>query len=200
MSESLPEVEVTVLAVDDDVALLNTLRRSLRDEGYRILTTTDPRQVGRIIEEEKVDVLLSDVEMPGLNGLELVAQVKEEHPEVVRILITGHSTMTTAMTAINKGEVFRFLTKPWDLAELRATVREAVLRAREFKPENETLHDEDRRTQLLEALEVEHPGITTVSRIGGVYKVDRRGVENCIEKLPAPWLRALLDAGAGEKK
>src|SRR5512142_3026871 len=90
----------TVLIVDDEPEILNTLRRQLRGDGYRMLTTTSPTEALTLVASGEVD--------------ELVAAIRRDHPAVVRLLLTGDSSLESALDAINRGEVFRYLTKPWD--------------------------------------------------------------------------------------
>ena len=103
-----------ILVVDDEINICNALRRSLRKEGYEILVANEPAQGLEILKAEKIDLVLSDHLMPNMTGLEFLSIVRDRHPNSVRILLTGHADMETAIKAINDGQVYRFLTKPWD--------------------------------------------------------------------------------------
>lgn len=116
-----------MLLVDDEREILEALTRVLRDEGYDLLTTTSPTEAMSILATGSVDLLVSDLRMPEMGGIELVRHVRKHHPNVVRILLTGHATLTSALEAINDGRVERFLLKPWDNDELRAQIRDVVL-------------------------------------------------------------------------
>nr|WP_246325415.1 HD domain-containing phosphohydrolase [Dissulfurirhabdus thermomarina] len=117
----------TVLLVDDEENILKALNRLLRREGYRVLATTSPMEAMDLVLEHPVAVVISDQRMPEVSGTELLAAIKEAAPDVVRVMLTGYADMEAAMDAINKGEVFRFITKPWQESDLVATVRQAAL-------------------------------------------------------------------------
>ncbi len=178
----------TVLLVDDEEIVLHALERQLRGQPYRVVTTQDPRRGLELIATEGVDVLVSDLDMPGLNGIELCAQARALHPEVVRVLLTGHACLPTALRAINEGEVFRFLAKPWRPEELLDVLREAAKRRGEPRRRPSSPEGVDvRRAQRLAALEREHPGITAVQRPRGVHVIDERRLEAIAALLGGPF-------------
>jgi DNA-binding NtrC family response regulator len=179
MSASVP----TVLVVDDDEAVLSALRRALGGAGVRVLTTPDPLAVLWTIGREQVDVLISDLEMPAMTGLALIKRVRREFPDVVRILLTGAASLSSALDAINEGEVFRFLTKPWEGSELRRTVADALARREELRRASEAEAGRERRRALLAALEQEHPGITQVPAPGEAHVVDPQGAVRTLAAL-----------------
>ncbi len=116
----------SLLLVDDEPEILESLRRALRDDGYELLTTTSPVEAMAILAQRHIDVLVSDLRMPDVSGLELVTHVRKNHPAVVRVLLTGFATLDSALEAINEGAVGRYLTKPWDNDELRENIQEVV--------------------------------------------------------------------------
>lgn len=111
-----------ILIVDDEVHVCNALRRSLSREAYVITTSNDPTQALELMKTEKFDLVISDHLMPQMTGLEFLKVVHDRFPETIRIILTGHADMQTAIDAINHGEIYRFLTKPWDDIELKVTV------------------------------------------------------------------------------
>lgn len=113
-----------VLCVDDEPNILAALKRTLRSDGYRVLTAGSGREALEIMLVEPIDIVLSDMRMPGMDGAELLEEVHARSPGSIRILLTGHTDTSAAVAAINRGRIFRYLTKPWDDAELRATVRQ----------------------------------------------------------------------------
>jgi putative nucleotidyltransferase with HDIG domain len=115
-----------VLFVDDEVNILKSLARLFRAEPVRVLTASSAPEALALLGSEPVQVVVSDQRMPGTTGVKLLAQVRERRPDVVRILLTGHTEIGVAIEAINHGEIFRLLTKPWNDDELRATVRQAL--------------------------------------------------------------------------
>jgi two-component system probable response regulator PhcQ len=162
----------TILVVDDEAEILESLRRTLRKEPWRVLTTTSPEEALRILEHQSVDVLVTDIDMPTMNGLELVDRARAKFPEVVRMLLTGAASLESALRAINDGEVHRYLTKPWEAAEIRKTIRGALDRLDELRRAARAHHDVDVRERLLAELEREHPGIRDVHLQDGVYVLD----------------------------
>lgn len=112
-----------ILIVDDDALILQALSRILQSEGYEVITHTDPVQAAG---ERGYSVVITDFMMPQLNGIELLGKIKAVMPEAVRMLLTAASDFKVASEAVNRGEVYRLLGKPWTMAELTASVRQAV--------------------------------------------------------------------------
>jgi response regulator RpfG family c-di-GMP phosphodiesterase len=117
-----------LLVVDDEENVLVALREALVREGYDVITCSDPLQAIKVVEERCFSVIITDHHMPNLTGLEFLSQVKELQPDATRILVTAVLSLNTVIDAINKGEIFRFVIKPWLREELLATVRNAVQR------------------------------------------------------------------------
>jgi DNA-binding NtrC family response regulator len=161
----------TILLVDDEAPILAALVRCLRKDGHRLLTTQRPEEVLAILEREPVDVLISDVLMPRIDGVELVTRVRRRYPSVIPILLTGHGTLDATVRAINEGEVYRFLRKPWDPDGLRTIVRkalewrDAMEHARAYS--NAKLASEQDRDELARA----YPGLLEVDLTDGCYVV-----------------------------
>lgn len=119
MSSSPP----VLLLVDDETRILSALRRTLRREGYEILTAESVAEALRILESRKVDLILTDQKMPGMSGLEFLAQVATRYPEVARLLITGWPEEIPA-DEIERLGIRALIPKPWDDQELRSVLRE----------------------------------------------------------------------------
>ena len=118
----------TVLCVDDEANILAALKRVLRTAGYLVLTAEDAEQALLLLGERPIDVIISDMRMPGTDGAALLEQVHQRWPGVARLLLTGHSDMGSTVAAINRGRIVRYLRKPWDEPELLGAVAEAVER------------------------------------------------------------------------
>jgi DNA-binding NarL/FixJ family response regulator len=132
----------TLLLVDDEQDVVDALARTVRDRGYRILAATSGTKAMELLEQEKVDLLISDIDMPDMSGLELVTRVRKSKPDVVRFILTGVASLESAMAAINEGEVHRYLTKPWDTEELRSAIRDGLDRRKQAgSPEAKTPAD-----------------------------------------------------------
>jgi putative nucleotidyltransferase with HDIG domain len=123
---ALPIEKPGVLFVDDEVNILKSLVRLFRADPVRVFTASSAAEALALLGSEPIQVVVSDQRMPGTTGAKLLAQVRERWPEIARILLTGHAEIQVAVEAINQGEIFRLLTKPWNDLELRATVRRAL--------------------------------------------------------------------------
>ena len=181
---------VTLLIVDDEPAILKALQRIVRDEGYKVITALDGEEALRLVASETVDVVLSDMDMPGMSGLDLMVRLRRNHPSAVRLLLTGRGTLAAAVGAINDGEVYRFMTKPWDIDELREVLRQAAARAMKNRADVQVSESAGERTARLASLEREHPGITQVVLTHGVYRVDAARLKVALGQMDAPLLAA----------
>ena len=113
----------TILLVDDEAPILKALSRLLQYEGYTIRSTTRPEEVADILREEEIHLVISDHTMPGMTGIEVLRTARLIRPDAVRLILTGNADLQMAMDAVNQGEIYRFLTKPWDNNDLLLTVR-----------------------------------------------------------------------------
>ncbi len=117
----------TVLFVDDEEKILRSLKRGLIDEPYKSLFAESGKEALEILKQNEVHVLVTDMRMPEMPGLELLKIVKAEYPHIVRMVLSGYTQVTTLLTAINQGEIFKFITKPWQLEEeFKPAIQEAV--------------------------------------------------------------------------
>jgi len=112
----------TVLIVDDEIRILAALQRSLRREGWEILTAEGPDEALRILAEREVDLVLSDHKMPGMSGSELLREVSTRWPRVTRVLITGWAEAVSD-EEIREIGIRALIPKPWDDAELKSILR-----------------------------------------------------------------------------
>ena len=137
-------MENIVLLVDDDQNILHGLARTLRHQPYQLYTATSGEEALLILKTCNVDVIVSDEQMPGMCGGDLLAWVAENYPEVTRIVLTGRPTVETAIRAINEGAVYQFFTKPCNPALLGVAIRKA-LEHKALLIENRKLLDVNRR-------------------------------------------------------
>ncbi len=123
-----PEIRLsshTLLIVDDERSICSAITRSLRGDGYRIFTASSGAEALRLLALHSVQVIISDQRMPGMSGTEFLDMVKQLYPRTVRIILSGYTDLQVVTDAVNRGAVFKFLTKPWDDQALREQVREA---------------------------------------------------------------------------
>jgi DNA-binding NtrC family response regulator len=115
-----------VLYVDDEPHNLKALARLFRNAPFHFITFESPREALAKLDEIKPAVVISDQRMPEISGTQLLEEIKKRLPDTVRILLTGHAELEVAIAAINQGNVFRFIKKPWNDAELKAEVASAL--------------------------------------------------------------------------
>ena len=133
----------TVLAVDDEQPSLNAIYRTLRRE-FRVIQALNGPVALEVLRKEKVAVIIADQRMPEMSGVELFREAQKIQPEAVRILITGYMDIEATIRAINEGQVFYYINKPWEPDDLRLIVRRAAEQYR-LKEENRRLMDELRQ-------------------------------------------------------
>jgi ActR/RegA family two-component response regulator len=115
----------TLLLVDDEENILRALKRVLRSDGYRVLTALNAHDGLEILRQNAVEVIICDQRMPGVCGTEFLSNVKKLYPDTVRIMLSGYSDAVTVTDAINRGTIYKFLTKPWNDEDIRQQVRSA---------------------------------------------------------------------------
>ncbi len=129
-----------ILFVDDEENILRTLRRIFRKDDYEILTATSGTEGLEILRDHNVAVVVSDQRMPYMTGSEFLKRVKQISPEAIRMILTGYADIKATMAAINDGEVYRYITKPWKEDEFRQIIREAVQKY-DLQQENKRLRN-----------------------------------------------------------
>jgi len=140
----------TVLFVDDEVNILKALQRLLRSEDMNVLSASRGQEALELLEKTSAQVVISDQRMPEMSGVDLLSQVRERWPDIVRMMLTGYTEIDVAVEAINRGEIYRLITKPWNDDELRATIRQAFDHAdlkAEIKRLNQITREQNFRLQ-----------------------------------------------------
>lgn len=138
------EVSATLLFVDDEANILSSLKRLFRPLGYRIFTAESGAQGLEIMARETVDLVISDMRMPEMNGAQFLEKVREKWPETVRILLTGYAEIGATIEAINKGQIYRYISKPWEDNDITLIVRYA-LQQKMLEREKQRLEELTRR-------------------------------------------------------
>ena len=156
----------TILFVDDDIGVLSAIRAELRREPYDMVFADRPSLALEVLKNrgEEIDIIVTDFDMPEMNGLEFLKEVKELYPHIIRLFLTGHGTVQNAISAINEGEVYRFMTKPWSPRELQRTLQYTIQFSQLQQAGQYDRLEVDRHRVVIESLEEEHPGITNVKR------------------------------------
>ena len=124
----------TLLLLDDEENILRALARVLRRDGYNILTANRAQDAFALLAKHDVQVILSDQRMPEMNGTEFLSRVKDLYPDTIRIVLSGYTDLKSVTDAINQGAIYKFLTKPWNDEQLRATIAQAFQHYNLAKP------------------------------------------------------------------
>jgi response regulator RpfG family c-di-GMP phosphodiesterase len=140
-SDTPAEQPATLLFVDDEANILSALKRLFRPHGYRIFTAGGGAEGLEIMARESVDLVVSDMRMPEMNGAQFLEQVRLNWPETVRILLTGYAEIGATIDAINKGQIYRYISKPWEDNDIVIAVQHAL--------ERKLLQREKQRLELL---------------------------------------------------
>ncbi|MDE2027134.1 MAG: hybrid sensor histidine kinase/response regulator [Candidatus Omnitrophica bacterium] len=122
----MPNKEIQVLFLDDEQSIVDGLQRLFMRESFGVFATTNVNEARDVLAKEKVKVVVSDYRMPEVSGVKFLGEVKDKYPDVVKILFTGYTDFSAAEEAINVGEVYRFISKPWKTTELLHTIRQSI--------------------------------------------------------------------------
>jgi two-component system, OmpR family, response regulator VicR len=156
-----------VLVVDDEPQIASALRRLLRRADYEVSCAHSGAEALQLLQTFAADVVLSDFRMPGMTGAELFREVKRTHPLSLRLIISGHADFGAVVASLNEGEICRFITKPWDDAELLSYLAEMLA-------QRETLR------QLYKPFETLRPGL----RADAAYRESGLRVNVCLSEQP----------------
>lgn len=159
----------TVLCVDDEPNILDALKRVFRGAGFQVRTAVGGAAGLALLEAEPVDLVISDMRMPEMDGAEFLQQVRERWPDTMRLLLTGYSEVTSIIGAINRGEIYRYISKPWDDNDIVLIVHQAL--------ERKALEREKRR---LEELTIRQNEELREFNVGLEGKVAQRTAELCV--------------------
>ncbi|HOE43997.1 MAG TPA: response regulator, partial [Rhodoferax sp.] len=135
---TLADTPPTLLFVDDEPSILSSLQRLFRPKGYKILTAESGDAGLAILDAQPVDLVISDMRMPKMDGAQFLEKVREKTPETMRLLLTGYADVTSTINAINKGEIYRHISKPWDDNDIVLIVKKA-LEHKALRAENQRL-------------------------------------------------------------
>lgn len=161
-----------ILIVDDDDLVCRALERQLLRPGRYIVRASSAREGLLKLACFDFAMILSDHLMPDMTGLEMLRIVRRTFPNVVRILVTGHADLDTAIDSINSGEIYRFIVKPWDIAAMQATVSLAIEKHEREHEAEQKRRREDVRASTAAELERRFPGLTHVDSHRGVIILD----------------------------
>jgi len=159
-------MQPSVLIVDDQPLVLGVVQEILTRGPYQVFSASSAEAALKLMEDEIIDVVISDERMPGMQGSEFLAIVRRRFPKTVRIILTGHASVDTAIRAINEGEIYRLLTKPVSSRDLYKAIDDGL----ENRAGGRQI---EQSFSLLDSLEKQAPGITRVKRDdGGAVIID----------------------------
>ena len=119
--------QVKILCVDDEPNVLKSLYRMFMDEDYEIISAESAEEALAVLAKEwDIQVVISDYRMPGMNGVDFLIKVNEGWPETIRIVLSGYADTASVVAAINEGQIYKFIAKPWNDADLKATIDKAI--------------------------------------------------------------------------
>jgi response regulator RpfG family c-di-GMP phosphodiesterase len=146
-----------ILCVDDEPHILSALRRLFRVQGHEVLTADSARAGLELLAAHPVDLVISDMRMPEMDGVEFLERARALRPDALRLLLTGHADVAQIMDAVNRGEIYRYITKPWDDTEIMLVVRHAfersALEQEKLRLEALTLRQNEQLRELNHGLE-----------------------------------------------
>lgn len=125
--------EIKILCVDDEPNVLSSLKRLFLDDDYTILSANSADEGLKILEQEHVQLVISDYRMPTMNGVEFLRKVYAQWPGTVRMVLSGYADASAIVSAINEGHIYKFVPKPWNDDDLKVTVSNALERYFLFK-------------------------------------------------------------------
>lgn len=120
----MPDAKINVLYIDDEVHNLTSFKASFR-RSFNIYTAESAEDGGKLLDSEPIHVILSDQRMPKMTGIEFFEKIAHTHPDPIRILITGYTDINAVIDAINRGQVYKYLTKPWNEEDVKNYVQKA---------------------------------------------------------------------------
>ncbi|MGQ0612313.1 MAG: response regulator [Planctomycetaceae bacterium] len=150
----------SILFVDDEPNILEALKRLLIDEPYEVRTCTEPRAALTEVRRGFPAVVVADYYMPVMKGPDLLHKVREIHGGIVRMVLTGKPDLEGVLRAVNTGEVWRFVLKPWDDEELKMVLRTAIDYGELMRERDSLLVTLEKQRQTLANLERTNPGLT----------------------------------------
>jgi signal transduction histidine kinase len=158
-----------ILVVDDEPSILNSLDRVLHHHNYRVIKTTSGIEGLEILSREPIDLIISDMRMPKMDGAEFLSKAAKLSPNVVRILLTGNADLNSAVKAINQGQIFQYLHKPWKNEQLLSTINNGL--QKRFVETHEKLKLERMKNEFISTVSHElRTPLTTMQGMLGLMK------------------------------
>jgi len=147
--------QIKILCVDDEENVLKALKRLFFDDDYEIITAASAEEGLKILEKGSVHIVISDYRMPNMSGVDFLKEVRIHWPDTVRIVLSGYADVSSIISAINEGQIYKFIPKPWNDSELKVTVSNAIERYFLYKKNRELTLELKEKNEELTRLNVE---------------------------------------------
>lgn len=144
--------KITILCIDDEPNVLKALARVFIESDYIILFASSGREGLNMLEQEDVQIVIADYRMPEMDGVKFLKEVRQHWPDTVRIMLSGYAEISAVVSAINEGHIYKFIPKPWNDEELKATISNAVERYLLVKKNRELAFELEIKNEELERL------------------------------------------------
>jgi signal transduction histidine kinase len=139
----------TILVIDDEPDVVRSVKDLLRLD-YNVIATTNPAEAMDRLGRGGIHVAMTDQRMPGMTGVQLLTEIRNQYPEIIRLLFTGYADMKAVIDAVNQGQIYRYITKPWDADELQLIIREACSQYDLLAERKQLMHDLERTNTELQ--------------------------------------------------
>ena len=174
----------TILIVDDERNILNSLSRLLATEDRQILLASSAEEAWELIKDKgSIDLVISDNRLPGMSGIEFLAKVRQVRSDTIRMLVTGYPDLESAVAAINKGQVYRYILKPWENEELRLLVRQALDYYDVLSDNRVLIHLAKQQGEYLANIRKQYPQISISMPKDDMYEVNTNKVSKELAEL-----------------
>ena len=154
----------TILVVDDEDLFIEYIQRVISDENYNVITAASAQEGLDILEKQQVSMVISEYEIPLMNGLEFLEKVRIIYPNILTIMVTAHADIDLAIKAINEAGVYKFLLKPLDDIDFKNMIKKTLESLQVIKERDVLIRKVKTHESTLKDLEKRYPGITKVER------------------------------------
>lgn len=154
-------MNLTALFVDDDEHIISSFKRNIRNKEITILTATNGIEALNLLNKHEVQVLITDIRMSGMDGIELISKVADSYPDIIRIAISGEANMEDIKQLINRGHIWQYIEKPYSMGYIFVTLKNAFTIYIERQERRELIKKLDRKTKELEELNLKLEDLVT---------------------------------------
>jgi two-component system probable response regulator PhcQ len=182
----MSDSRAAILLVDDEPNVTEALKRSLRREPYEFFTAPSGAEALQILDTHRVEIVVSDEQMPGMSGSQFLSVVRKRWPHTIRMILSGQASLESAVRAINEGEVYRFFLKPCNPTDLIVTIRQALAHKRLEAQSRRLLREYQLKSAMLARLSSDSPELLRLDTDDqGAIVVDEADAEGEVSDLLA---------------